>query len=41
VFPDGAGGEELISFDEDRAKGREVKRIDDFEASQNLPREKE
>jgi hypothetical protein len=41
VLPDGAGGEELISFDNNRADRREIERIDDLEAGQKLPGEEE
>jgi hypothetical protein len=41
MLPDGAVGEQLVSFSEDFAERREIKGIDDFEAGAELPRPKE
>jgi hypothetical protein len=41
MLPDGAVGEQLVSFSKDFAERREIKGIDDFEAGAELPRPKE
>jgi len=40
MLPNGAGGEHLVTFDENLTDGRKVKGVDDLQAGAELPAEK-